>query len=67
MAHRKTHPHGAVSRRCEACGFVAVKLTDREWKARQPIHEMSNRHQNALKRGPFALREPGPDAAILEL
>jgi hypothetical protein len=50
MAHRKTHPDGAVSRRCQVCGFVTVKLTDREWKAKQPIHEMSTRHQDALKR-----------------
>jgi hypothetical protein len=50
MAHRKIHPDGAVSRRCDVCGFVTVKLTDREWKAKQPIHEISLRHQDALKR-----------------
>jgi len=50
MAHRKIHPAGAVSRLCEVCGFVTVKLTYREWKAKQPIHELSTRHQDALKR-----------------
>jgi hypothetical protein len=49
MAHRKTRPDGAVQRRCEICGFVTVKLTDREWKAKLPIHELSLRHQNATK------------------
>ncbi len=50
MAHRKTHPDGAVSRRCDVCGFVTVKLTDREWNAKQPIHRLSLRHQDALTR-----------------
>jgi len=43
MARRKTHPLGAVSRLCQVCGVVTVKLTDREWKAKQPIHELSLR------------------------
>lgn len=51
MAHRKIHPEGAVTRRCDVCGFVTVKLTDREWDAKRRIHDkISLRHQDALKR-----------------
>ena len=50
MAHRKAHPLGAVSRHCAACGFVTVKLTDREWGAKRPIHELAIRHQDAVNK-----------------
>jgi hypothetical protein len=31
MAHKKTFPPRAVSRRCEVCGFITAMLTDAEW------------------------------------
>ena len=44
-------PLGAIKRTCTICGHVTRELTDNEWRAKQPIHEMSRRHQReaALK------------------
>jgi hypothetical protein len=44
MPRRKNHPVGAIPRTC-GCGWTSVPLTDREWLAKRPIHEMSERHK----------------------
>jgi hypothetical protein len=49
MARRKKDPSGAVRRVCQVCGKILGKLTEREWRARKPIHELSERHKLAVE------------------
>jgi len=50
MAHRKIHPDGAVFSALRCLRICDGEAHGSRVEAKQPIHEISLRHQDALKR-----------------
>jgi hypothetical protein len=53
MPRRKKYPVGAAYRTCSTCGWTSARLTDPEWLAKKPIHELSERHKRGAPPAPI--------------